>query len=82
MEEETGEEAPYERLLADAMAGDDALFAREDVIEAAWAVVAPVLVEHPRAIAYPPGSWGPTEADRLIALDGGWYNPGSARPAS
>jgi glucose-6-phosphate 1-dehydrogenase len=75
MEDEAGEEIPYERLLADAMAGDDALFAREDAIEAAWAVVGPVLVEHPRAIVYPPGSWGPPEADRLIAADGGWHNP-------
>ena len=78
VEEEAGDEAPYERLLADAMAGDDALFAREDVIEAAWTVVAPVLAEHPRAIVYPPGSWGPTEANRLIAPDGGWHNPVTA----
>jgi glucose-6-phosphate 1-dehydrogenase len=75
VEDEAGEETPYERLLADAMAGDDALFAREDAIEAAWAVVAPVLADPPRAIVYPPGSWGPPEADRLIAADGGWHNP-------
>ena len=36
-----GEEAPYERLLGDAMAGDGALFTREDAVEAAWAVVDP-----------------------------------------
>ena len=38
--------SPYERLLGDAMAGDGALFTRQDAVEAAWAVVDPVLVEH------------------------------------
>jgi glucose-6-phosphate 1-dehydrogenase len=38
-EERTGEEAPYERLLGDALIGDGALFTREDAVEAAWAVV-------------------------------------------
>ena len=75
MEDEPGEENPYERLLADAMTGDAALFAREDAVEAAWTVVEPVLAEHPRATPYPRGSWGPPEADRLIAVDGGWHNP-------
>jgi glucose-6-phosphate 1-dehydrogenase len=47
-EERAGEEAPYERLLGDAMAGDGALFTREDAVEAAWAVVDPVLKIHPQ----------------------------------
>ncbi|MHB1667318.1 MAG: glucose-6-phosphate dehydrogenase [Thiomonas sp.] len=75
VEDEAGEETPYERLLTGAMAGDNALFTSEEAVEAAWAVVEPVLIKHPRAIAYPPGSWGPREADRLIAADGGWHNP-------
>lgn len=75
VEEEPGEETPYERLLGDAMAGDGALFTREDAVEAAWAVVAPVLKTHYRARTYKRGSWGPKEADALIAADGGWYNP-------
>ena len=79
VDEEAGEETPYQRLLADAMCGAGALFAREDAIEAAWTVVEPVLGDHPRAIVYAPGSWGPPEADRLIAADGGWHNPESAR---
>ena len=79
VEDEAGDETPYERLLADAMAGDDALFAREDAVEEAWTVVGPVLAEHPRAIVYPPGSWGPPEANRLMAADGGWHNPESSR---
>ena len=73
LEEEPGEQAPYERLLTDAMNGDGALFTREDAIEAAWAVVEPVLTDHPAAIVYAPGSWGPAEADALIAPDGGWH---------
>lgn len=66
----------YERLLGDAMAGDNALFTGEDAVMAAWAVVEPVLTEHGRVIPYAPGSWGPAEADTLIAGDGGWHNPG------
>jgi glucose-6-phosphate 1-dehydrogenase len=75
LEEEAGEQSPYERLLADAMNGDGALFAREDSIEAAWSVVAPVLDEHPAAIPYARGSWGPPASNHFIAADGGWYNP-------
>lgn len=74
-EEQTGEETPYERLLGNAMAGDGALFTREDAVEAAWAVVDPVLKHHPRVRPYKPGTWGPKAADVLIARDGGWYNP-------
>jgi len=75
LEEEPGEQSPYERLLTDAMNGDGALFARENAIEAAWAVVEPVLDDHPRSIVYPRDSWGPPEADDFIAADGSWYNP-------
>ena len=75
LEEDHGEQSPYERLLADAMDGDGALFARQDAIEAAWAVVEPVLVEHPPVHTYPPGSWGPPAANHFIAGDGGWRNP-------
>ncbi len=74
-EEQAGEEAPYERLLTDAMAGDGALFTREDAVEAAWAAVNPVLATHHRVRPYRRGSWGPKEADALIASDGGWRNP-------
>ena len=69
------EQQPYERLLTDALAGDGALFTREDAVEAAWAVVEPVLENHNRAHPYPPGSWGPKEADTLIAPHGRWHNP-------
>jgi glucose-6-phosphate 1-dehydrogenase len=75
LDEQPGEEAPYERLLGDAMAGNGALFTREDAVEAAWAVVEPVLTKHHRATSYKRGSWGPKEADALIAPDGSWHNP-------
>ena len=79
LEEQPGEEAPYERLLGDAMAGDGALFTGEDAVEAAWAVVDPVLKTHRRARPYKRGGWGPKEADTLIATDGCWHNPITAR---
>jgi len=75
VEQQPGEEEPYERLLGDAMAGDGALFTREDAVEAAWAVVDRVLKTHHRARPYRRGSWGPKEADALIASDGTWHNP-------
>ena len=57
----------YERLLHEAMDGDHTLFARGDGVERAWAVVQPVLDEMPTVRPYPAGSWGPPEADELIA---------------
>ncbi len=75
LEEQPGKETPYERLLGDALAGNGALFTREDAVEAAWAAVDPVLNTHHRARRYKPGSWGPKQADALIAADGGWHNP-------
>ncbi|RFC30767.1 MAG: glucose-6-phosphate 1-dehydrogenase [Candidatus Nitrotoga sp. MKT] len=69
------EETPYARLLTDVMAGNGMLFTREDAIEAAWAVVEPVLKTHHSALPYQPGSWGPEISDALIAADGGWFNP-------
>jgi glucose-6-phosphate 1-dehydrogenase len=75
IDEQPGEEEPYERLLGDAMVGNGALFTREDAVEAAWAAVDPVLTKHHRVRPYRRGSWGPKEADALIAADGGWYNP-------
>jgi glucose-6-phosphate 1-dehydrogenase len=75
-EELAGQEAPYQRLLGDAMAGDGALFTREDAVEAAWAVVDPVLKKHSKARVYKRGTWGPKEADRLLGPGMRWHNPG------
>jgi len=57
------------------MAGDGALFTREDAVEAAWAVVEPVLKNHRPVHAYRRGSWGPQESNALTAAQGGWHNP-------
>ena len=77
-EERSGDETPYERLLGDAMAGDGALFTREDAVEAAWMVVDQVLKTHHRVRSYKRRSWGPKQADAIIAADGGWHNPSIA----
>ncbi len=65
----------YERLLGDAMHGEATLFARQDVVEASWTVVDPLLANVSAPIEYAKGSWGPVEADRLTESVGGWSNP-------
>jgi glucose-6-phosphate 1-dehydrogenase len=65
----------YERLLTDAMEGDATLFVRQDAVEAAWAVVEPVLDNATPLQFYEEGSWGPHDADRLAADLGGWDDP-------
>jgi glucose-6-phosphate 1-dehydrogenase len=70
------EMAPYERLLRDAMRGDQTLFAREDSVLAAWRVVDPVLGSKTPLHPYEPGTWGPAEAERIPG-DAQWHNPSS-----
>jgi glucose-6-phosphate 1-dehydrogenase len=60
----------YERLIGDAMEGDPTLFARQDAVEAAWAIVEPVLESTIPVCTYECGSLGPSEAEDLV--DGGW----------
>jgi glucose-6-phosphate 1-dehydrogenase len=57
----------YERLLHDAMAGDQTLFLREDAVERSWEIVAPVLDASGTVHPYAAGTWGPSAADELIA---------------
>lgn len=66
---------PYQRLLGDAMRGDSELFGREDVVDAQWRIVEPILAGPPPCHEYEPGSWGPEAADALIGADGPWRNP-------
>jgi glucose-6-phosphate 1-dehydrogenase len=68
------EMAPYERLLGDALDGDQRLFAREDAVEAAWRVVDPILDQSTPLHLYDPGTWGPPEAERITPPEG-WRNP-------
>jgi len=72
----TGDEVvAYERLLTDAMNGDQTLFVREDAIEASWRVVENILDDATPVYPYEPGSWGPAEADALVSSSKGWHNP-------
>jgi glucose-6-phosphate 1-dehydrogenase len=65
----------YERLIGDAMEGDATLFARQDAVEASWAIVDPILRTRTPLYEYEPGTWGPPEADRMTAAIGGWQCP-------
>ncbi|HYK25466.1 MAG TPA: glucose-6-phosphate dehydrogenase [Steroidobacteraceae bacterium] len=68
----------YERLIGDAMIGDAVLFAREDEVEAAWAVVDPILRARTPVYEYAQGSWGPEQANALISEGPcSWHNPGA-----
>jgi glucose-6-phosphate 1-dehydrogenase len=69
------DEPPYQRLLGDAMRGISELFARQDLVEAQWRVVQPILGNVTPAYAYDTGSWGPNEALQLIGSDGPWVDP-------
>jgi glucose-6-phosphate 1-dehydrogenase len=66
---------PYDRLIGAALAGDRDLFARQDTVEAAWRVVDPVLGDAAAVHPYGKGSWGPKEADELLAGGSAWYDP-------
>jgi glucose-6-phosphate 1-dehydrogenase len=69
------EEDAYERVLGDALAGDQTMFARQDYVEEAWRIVDPVLGGNATPIyRYDPGTWGPDQAER-VAPAGGWQNP-------
>jgi glucose-6-phosphate 1-dehydrogenase len=73
---QTGSEmAPYERLLSDALKGDQSLFANEEAVEAQWRVVDPVLSDGTPLHSYQSGTWGPAEAARLTAELDGWIDP-------
>jgi len=65
----------YAKLLASALEGDQRLFASADGVEEAWRIVEPALEPRAPVIVYESGSWGPEEADALIADDGGWHCP-------
>jgi glucose-6-phosphate 1-dehydrogenase len=65
----------YERLLGAAMKGDATNFAREDYVEEAWRIVDPVLGETAPVHEYQPGTWGPSETDKVLSPPDGWVNP-------
>ncbi len=65
----------YERLIGDALQGDATLFGRQDGVEAAWRIVDPILDKRTLIHEYEPGTWGPAEADAMVADVGGWWIP-------
>ncbi len=65
----------YQRLLTDAMKGDSLLFVRQDAVEAAWAIVDPILGDCCPTELYEPGTWGPPDSRELAADIGGWHDP-------
>jgi glucose-6-phosphate 1-dehydrogenase len=66
---------PYQRLLGDAMRGLGELFGRDDIVDAQWRIVEPILDNAAPVYPYQPGTWGPDEAEALIGPDGPWRNP-------
>ena len=69
----------YERLLLDVMRGDQTLFTRRDEVESAWRILSGIQAAWaaaPDVPVYPSGSWGPEQADQLMARDGRrWRHP-------
>jgi glucose-6-phosphate 1-dehydrogenase len=77
------EQPPYQRLIGDAVRGDQSLFAREDAVEAAWRAVDGVLRAAGQPHAYEPGTWGPLEAASVLLRGDRWHDPaaGADHPA-
>jgi glucose-6-phosphate 1-dehydrogenase len=74
--EEGGEgPTPYEVLLHAAMVGDSTRFTRQDGVEETWRIMQPLLDSPPPVHGYAPGSWGPEEAQKLVAGHGRWHGP-------
>jgi glucose-6-phosphate 1-dehydrogenase len=73
---------PYQRLLGDAMRGVSELFGRDDIVDAQWRIVEPILGNVTPVYPYAPGTWGPSEAEALIGGDGPWRNPNNVTGAS
>lgn len=69
------ERPPYQRLIGDAIRGDQSLFSREDWVEAAWRVVDGVLDDATPPPVYEPGTWGPPEASRVLLRGDRWHEP-------
>jgi glucose-6-phosphate 1-dehydrogenase len=77
--EEGGEgPTPYEVLLLDALHGDSTRFTRQDSVEETWRIFQSLLDSPPPVHRYPKGSWGPDEAEKLVAGFGSWHGPWTA----
>jgi len=65
----------YVRLLGDALEGNPARFARQDGVETTWRIIQPLLDQPGPLYPYQRGSWGPPEAESVVAEHGGWHDP-------
>lgn len=70
-----GEVDAYDRLIEDALFGDERRFGSEVLVEQQWRIVDPLLHDPPRCDLYHEGTWGPRSADALAAPIGGWHDP-------
>jgi glucose-6-phosphate 1-dehydrogenase len=70
----------YERVLGDALACDQMLFAREDYVEEAWRIVDPILKADTPVYEYQKNTWGPSQVDQTVLPAGGWHNPAAEDP--
>ena len=75
VDQQPDEMTPYERLLGDALRGDQTLFARQDVVEEAWRIVDPILGSVVPVHRYAKGMWGPEVVNEILLPDGGWHAP-------
>lgn len=67
---------PYEKLIFDAIKGEQIFFNKAEEVEAEWEFVDSLSKSLPKPITYKPGTWGPKEADELIEADGRkWLEP-------
>ena len=79
MERAASEMPPYQRLLGDAMRGNNELFGREDVVDAQWRIVEPIVKNPPPVQEYEPGTGARTRRTTLIGADGPWRDPPAPR---
>jgi glucose-6-phosphate 1-dehydrogenase len=75
MDDASGDMEPYERLIGDALNGNEQLFTRQDASEIAWRIVGPVLSQQTPPAVYEQGSWGPAAAMAGFAPPNGWVDP-------
>ncbi|HEU5377007.1 MAG TPA: glucose-6-phosphate dehydrogenase [Ktedonobacteraceae bacterium] len=78
--QERSEQARYARLLREAMRGEATFFVRDDAVEAAWNVVDPILGNATPVLLYEPNTWGPSEANQVLAGASGWQNADLMEP--
>ena len=71
---------PYARLLGDALRGATELFTREDLVDAQWRIIEPILGDVTPIYRYRPGSWGPDETIGMIGAFGPWNDPRTTAP--